>query len=436
MIKYKRIICCLLTVMILFGCISGLNQLLCNKQSKAQFSMFYNAETNFDVLFFGSSHMLNALNPMVLWEEQGIASYNMAFGSCRISYCYWLARNAFLRCQPSLVVIDCAYIYRDEKAAVASYPNHCLFDEMPLNEEKLRAIFDLYDTRQERFKYLFPLSEFHRRWNDLQENDFFTELNIMGYSPVYVTEEATLLSGERDDSVYVNTQSSRYLRHLIEECKARDIDVLLTFIPFQANEESQKDMAYIYRLADEYGVNYIDADTIAAFLNTKSDFINSYDDNSHLNQAGAQKFSSFIADYIVNEYDIVDRRNDSSYDSWQNFYSAYLEKLDQGIEEVQNPAEMMSLLYTGEHSSFIQILSDEVLEEKIVTDCMENVGLNIAELSSCGCALICPDGILYGDDAVNSPLYSAYSEEISAIKDGSVLFAMMREEKLLGIRVF
>ena len=39
---------------------------------------FYQQEQDFDVLFLGTSHVLNAVYPMELWRDYGIVSYNMA----------------------------------------------------------------------------------------------------------------------------------------------------------------------------------------------------------------------------------------------------------------------------------------------------------------------------------------------------------------------
>ena len=112
-LKAKRILCCVLTAALLAVSLCGLSALLENKASKAQFERFYKSETGYDVLFFGASHMQNALNPIILWQECGIASYNAAFGSARMSYGYWIAKNSFPDRQPSLVVIDCAYLTND-----------------------------------------------------------------------------------------------------------------------------------------------------------------------------------------------------------------------------------------------------------------------------------------------------------------------------------
>ena len=41
--------------------------------------LFYEQEPgSIDVMFYGSSHTYSDINPAVLWEEEGISSYDLA----------------------------------------------------------------------------------------------------------------------------------------------------------------------------------------------------------------------------------------------------------------------------------------------------------------------------------------------------------------------
>ena len=59
-----------------------------------------------DVFFLGSSHVINGINPVQLYDEQGITAYNLGgYGSVLLSS-YWQFRLALERRIPDLVVID------------------------------------------------------------------------------------------------------------------------------------------------------------------------------------------------------------------------------------------------------------------------------------------------------------------------------------------
>ena len=435
-LKTKRILCCVLTAALLAVSLCGLSALLENKASKAQFERFYKSETGYDVLFFGASHMQNALNPIILWQECGIASYNAAFEAARMSYSYWIAKNSFPDRQPSLVVIDCAYLTNDWKHAASHWPSHVAFDEMPMSVGKIQAIRDLFDDREERMRYLFPLTASHYRWSSLTKEDFEIDYKVMGYLPFFTVQEAELRFASADPEVEVDSATTYYLRMLIEECQSRGIDVLLTTVPYEANEESLRGMSYTYTLAEEYGVPYLDADSLAALLNTKTDFLNSYEDNSHLNVSGAEKFSRFMAEYISENYDIPDRRADGRYAVWDSYTEEYYEKLDDRAIYCETPDEIITLLSAGKHSAYIELRSDELLLQALIPDCMENVGIDAEKLRAAGCVLVSPEGIVYGEPARASDTYAVFTDEIGAVEDASSIFAVTRDGKPVGMRTF
>ena len=414
----------------------GLSALLENKASKAQFERFYKSETGYDVLFFGASHMQNALNPIILWQECGIASYNTAFEAARMSYSYWIAKNSFPDRQPRLVVIDCAYLTNDWKHAASHWPSHVAFDEMPMSVGKIQAIRDLFDDREERMRYLFPLTASHYRWSSLTKEDFEIDYKVMGYLPFFTVQEAELRFASADPEVEVDSATTYYLRMLIEECQSRGIDVLLTTVPYEANEESLLGMSYTYKLAEEYGVPYLDAESVAQFLNSKTDFMNSFEDNSHLNVSGAEKFSRFMADYISENYDIPDHRADGRYAVWDSYTEEYYEKLDDRAIYCETPDEIITLLSAGKHSAYIELRSDELLSQALIPDCMENVGIDAEKLRAAGCVLVSPEGIVYGEPARASDTYAVFTDEIGAVEDASSVFAVTRDGKPVGMRTF
>ena len=435
-LKAKRILCCVLTVVLLCASLYGLSGLLMQRSSEAQFGRYYGSDMDFDVLFFGASHMQDALNPVLLWQEKGISSYNMAYSACRMSYSYWIARNAFRIHPPKLVVIDCAYLYYDEKHTETDWPPRVAIESMPMSAEKVRAVFDLFEEPEDRLRYLFPFIAYHYRWSSLAMTDFEIDYELMGFHPFCNVQEAELNFAKPDPSVALDNFSTRYLRMLIEECQSRGIDVLLTTIPYAANEESLRGMSYTYTLAEEYGVPYLDADSLAALMNTKTDFLNSYEDNSHLNVSGAEKFSRFMAEYISENYDIPDRRADGRYAVWDSYTEEYYEKLDDRVIYCETAAEIITLLNAGIHSVYIELCSDELLSQALMPDCMENVGIDVEKLRAAGCVLVSPDGIVYGEPARASDTYAVFTDEIGAVEDASSIFAVTRDGKPVGMRTF
>ena len=111
----KAVFSLIVVGVLVIGGLVYLSNLTERKESQNKFSEFYQQEENYDVLFFGSSHTLNAVFPMELWKDYGIVSYNMATHGGRTAGNYWLLKNALEYTSPKLIVVDCYMISMNEK---------------------------------------------------------------------------------------------------------------------------------------------------------------------------------------------------------------------------------------------------------------------------------------------------------------------------------
>lgn len=76
-------------VLIVWG-LGLLSDITERKESKNKFGNFYQQEEDYDVLFLGSSHILNGVFPMELWRDYGIVSYNLSGHGSRAAVNYWI----------------------------------------------------------------------------------------------------------------------------------------------------------------------------------------------------------------------------------------------------------------------------------------------------------------------------------------------------------
>ena len=72
------------------------------------------------VLFFGTSHVNNAVFPMELWKDYGITAYNFGGHANAIATSYWVMKNALDYTHPKLVVFDCLGMTSNTKTTPAN----------------------------------------------------------------------------------------------------------------------------------------------------------------------------------------------------------------------------------------------------------------------------------------------------------------------------
>lgn len=295
-----------------------LNLLFKPSESGYKATFMENAD-DIDVLLLGTSHMINAVFPMELWNEYGITSYNMAGHANKMPNSYWIMMNALDYSNPKLIILDCSNLSKDEKTADNTF--HWSMDIFKLSKNKINAVNDLFTDPAKKMEYLFDFSLYHSRWNDITEDSFSEKRNVQYGGEMRIAvgipdEMADINDVEKHE---IDTYGTEYLRKIIEECQNRGIDILLAYLPFPADEETANESLIVEDIANEYGVDYLN------FL--KMDIVDfttdCYDANSHLNPSGAGKVTSYLGNYIQSKYGIADNRGNEAYRDWDESYELY-----------------------------------------------------------------------------------------------------------------
>ena len=360
-----RVLEAILFCMVLLICIQAVSVLLERKQSRQRFADFFEKAPQHDLLFVGDSHMVNAVFPMELWEKYGITSYNIASYGNTLPVSYWTLVNALDYASPKVVVVGIKDVDRNIKLTGSSSDVHTAFDCYPLSINKIRAIEDLMDDpvamddvgnhyAEMKWEYYFTLGKYHSRWSELNTSDFRITPNCQKGSDmaigVAIPNEYDLIDPDRAADEY--GWGYEYLRRIIEECRNRGIEVLLTSLPYPSDMDDQMAANTVGGIAEEYGVNYIDFVSLDQVVDYGTDCL---DPASHLNASGAQKVTDYLGRYLVDHYAVEDRRNDQQYADWNEDYDVYRAYKSAQIAGQGTLENLLMLLHDESYSACIAI---------------------------------------------------------------------------------
>ena len=325
--------------------IQGLTKLFEDKQSVVKYADLKEDE-HYDVLFFGTSHMINAVYPMELWKDYGIVSYNCAGHGNRFPTTYWMMENVLDHCTTDLVVIDVLGLGLNEKIR-PDQPGidqqHISFDWLPLSVNKIKMACYLFDDWTTRMEFIFPISKYHERWQSLGEKDFSPKIDP-GKGAEYrvsrvVPDDFSLI--DRADMYREETLAKEYLRKMIESCQGRGIEVLLVNVPFPASVDEQKWGNSAQMIAEEYGIDYLNL----FYEDTGIDFMTDcFDSNSHLNPSGARKVTKFLGQYLQENCAVPDERDNGRYAHWNVDYEEYAAYKWDCLRAMKEQVQKMMLL--------------------------------------------------------------------------------------------
>ena len=310
-INIKNVIINILFVILLVLAICGTSFVLEDKSIINKNKDFFNQDEDFDVLFFGSSHSELFFNPMILWRQYGIVSYNFGNPEEGIPVSYWLMKNAIEIHKPKIIVFDVSMIGNGSVYSGEDHLHYAL-DSFPLSKSKLDAANDLLNDTSEKLSLLFTIGYNHSRWKEISKpkNNFvkgsfsYGEWHTKGcksFKQHPITYEFSSVGKESQDIEYIDK--------IIELCKDNDIELVLTANPFICPMERQKLINSAEMLALRKNVTFVNLIKINRIIDYNIDLY----DKEHVNQSGLNKMSTYWGSYLTTNYELQDHRGDAKY---------------------------------------------------------------------------------------------------------------------------
>ncbi len=259
-----------------------------------------------DVLFLGSSQMIYAAQPMILWEQYGITSYNMATSATTIPGNYWMAEISFETQLPKVVMLDCTFAYMETKTFNELPRIHSAIDGFWPSPAAYGAIHDLVEDPDKRFEFYWTPYIYHTRWKELTEEDF-TEVSDHGAGGAYLRNSVVNLDGTmrqyaKEEMLEVPQINLEYIDKLMLLCRENGSELVLTVLPIPMCVDYQPVYNTLQKWAEERGIPFINGYDDPAFwqLDYGTDFV----DMAHLNIHGAKKSSAYIGNYLATHYEL------------------------------------------------------------------------------------------------------------------------------------
>ncbi len=332
--------------------VTGLSRLFLLKSEDGinQFDALYKQpENSIDALFLGSSLVYCNIATGVMWENHGLAAFDLGGAEAPAWVSYYQLKEALQSQTPKVVCYEVSIagmyptLYQaDNWASDNSYGmkwNSNRIDQLKVNSEE-----DDFLLR------LNPLNIMHGRYKDLKENDFTNvrnTANYKGFDPresVSDQERPELLDPSEMEPC--SEKAEEYIRKMAELTRQEGIPLILFVSPYPVTESQQRVNNYIATIAESEGVEFIDFNR--RYDDIGIDFKADMADHSHLNYSGNYKFSDYFAKLLKDKFDIPDRRGDERYVSWD--WDAALqdyERNDLKINTSEDAGEILTLAQNG-----------------------------------------------------------------------------------------
>lgn len=314
----------------------GWQHIYCFKETDGIEGMkvFYSEPQNsIDVMVFGSSHAFVNINAPVLWQDYGIASYNLGGSIQPIWNTYYYIKEALKYQKPKVIVVDVYTATQEQDYIDDSRIIKNLYGMRP-SLDKISAL-KVSSPKKLWPQYLLEYPTYHTRYSELDSYDFSEYGNLSnadewkGFVPCFYTAAQSFMDISGITAKRALTDKNQeYLDKIIDLVNGVDIPMVFVASPYALTETEAERFNTVADIAKQNDIPFIYCNRNEILSRIDVNPETDYQDSAHMNQQGTVKYTRFIADYLKANYEIPDRRGDSSYFDYDKMLHDYVNQVE------------------------------------------------------------------------------------------------------------
>ena len=322
--------------------------------NRQTFKAFYAEEENtVDVAYFGTSASNRYfINPKAFHDE-GISSFTLATMGMPLFYVPNLIDEVNKTQDPELYIIELRWVDKERDQITDAHIRR-VTDNMKMSENRIDAIdksFDymdgstgmLGDITYNKIEYVLPIIKYHGRLaqENMTPGDFkltSSKNQTKGYvlSPSTTKQVNQFMSRLSEERQPLSDMAEAALNEVLDYCDSlpEDKEVLFVLSPYSVKKPQMPKFNTAMDMVKERGYTVINFNTPEMYEELDIDWDHDFYNSKHVNYIGAEKYTSWLSEYIKENYDLEDHRGDSRYESWETAYEAYCDYVKDGIKTI------------------------------------------------------------------------------------------------------
>lgn len=281
-------------------------------------------QNSLDVVLIGPSGLFSAFAPMQAWHKYGFTSYDFCINAMGVDALPFMVNEAVKTQKPKVLIIDCfSFIYRQVAKDFDDYAVRYNTDGFKYSLDRVKLINKVVPPSMDKLSFYFDIIKYNSEpiWDDFFYSKHNPEKGFQ-FLPWGTSQKAPFTTKISP----LDPDLDRYLDDLIRECKKQKIKILYTYMPYgYISEKSNEQVNYIQKKVKNNGFEFLDLEEYQNEINL--DLNKDCWDIRHFNIYGAEKITDFIAKYLVENYNLSDRRNDEKYKKWNDDYNIWEEEV-------------------------------------------------------------------------------------------------------------
>lgn len=305
----------------------------------------YGEEKNsLDMVYIGGSASFVYWEPLRAFENRGIASYNFGANTIQPELYKTMIKEIYKTQNPELIVIDArAFQYREKEQPPTEVAYRNVLTGMPLSLNKIEFIHKNVKKylNEDALSYYFDIIKYHRNTKNQKINDQIKmalgiyKNQYKGFYFVPKVEAQYPIDYKTDVKTPVAEETEKILIELLEFLKTKNSKYLFVVSPYIEQKNHKENFNYIAEIIKKYGYNFLDANDFSKEMDI--DYSTNFYNVNHVNIFGADKYTDFLSKYLIENYNLPNRKEDENYKEWIRL----LKKWNNQVERNKNKINIL-----------------------------------------------------------------------------------------------
>ncbi len=284
----------------------------------------YKEKDSLDVVVVGASEAYANYCAPLAYEDYGYTSYSYGVSGVPGSLYKSMIKEVLDNQKPKLVVVEMNGLLQKDYYYERQGNLHGYLDNINNYDNRAEAIeYAVPESQKDEYKLTSFLDVYHNSWQSIEKcfGTLVTRI-IMFFSPKsHLKGYATfgkIAKADNDGQLKSNhftDKSKAYFEDLLDYCDTCD-DTEFVFVRFpHMDKNTEPEIAeQLSAMANAHGYKFVD------FSYSKEEAgiepIVDYYNDEHFNARGAEKFTKYFGNYLVNNYDVMGEHSEAIKASW------------------------------------------------------------------------------------------------------------------------
>lgn len=337
----KKIIGCICFVLILAVLLCGATNFLTYVDQNtliATKGYTYEKENELDVVFFGQSEVYSDFIPTRAWDKYGFTSYDYGMAGMPANM-FPSALDEMAKTQhPKVLVVEITAFTKDEEYYERYGQMHTWIDIMPYSENR-RSTIENYIPKDRRNEFYNLPSTYHGNWKipfKCAKGNYVkarTALSRHVVNKGFTFSAARMGLPMKPDKGFTFGKSDRkYLKEFLEKCHEYNFEnVIFVRYPHTRKIANKKAVNKVRKMITDSGYEFVNMNRSHKKIGL--DVIEDFSNYDHMNIYGAEKFTDYFGQYLVDKFELKGEHDEDCVKRWNEDFEKSKKLMEYGRKQ-------------------------------------------------------------------------------------------------------